>query len=204
MSTQPSQAQRLADMFSIFAPAFLKWQYAGVLVPGMTYPRMNLIHVLAEDGPQIMSVLRDRLGVSARNITVLVDGLEKEGFARRVPHLRDRRATVIELTDAGRAAHRRVYATHADRAAALFATLTPADQEHLARILARLAETLATTSAAEGKPLELDPTGFRVDPHPTPMQDTAVTSSGGPEASGPEDGPAAARSADRGDSTRRG
>src|SRR4029453_13561396 len=74
-----------ADLFSIFAPAFLKWQYAGVLVPGMTYPRMNLIHVLAEDGPQIMSVLRDRLGGSARNITVLVDGLEKEGFAPRVP-----------------------------------------------------------------------------------------------------------------------
>ena len=165
----------------------------------MTYPRMNLIHVLAEDGPQIMSVLRDRLGVSARNITVLVDGLEKEGFARRVPHPNDRRATVIELTDAGHAAHRRVYARHADRAAALFAALSPADQQHLARILARLAETLATTSAAEGKPLDLDPTGFRVDPHPTPMQDIAATSSGGPE-----DGPPAARSADRDDPTRRG
>jgi DNA-binding MarR family transcriptional regulator len=134
-----------------------------VLVPGMTYPRMNLIHVLAEDGPQIMSVLRDRLGVSARNITVLVDGLEKEGFARRVPHPNDRRATVIELSEAGHGAHRRVYARHADRAAALFAALPPADQQHLARILARLAETLATTSAAEGKPLDLDPTGFRVD-----------------------------------------
>ncbi len=160
MSTPPSQAQRLADLFSIFAPAFLKWQYAGVLVPGMTYPRMNLIHVLAEDGPQIMSVLRDRLGVSARNITVLVDGLEREGFARRVPHPNDRRATVIELTDAGQAAHRRVYARHADRAAALFAALSPADQRHLARILARLAKTLAETSAAERKPIDLDPAGF--------------------------------------------
>jgi DNA-binding MarR family transcriptional regulator len=199
MSTPPSHAQGLADLFSVFAPAFLKWQYAGVLVPGMTYPRMNLIHVLAEDGPQIMSVLRDRLGVSARNITVLVDGLEKEGFARRVPHPNDRRATVIELTDAGHAAHRRVYARHADRAAALFAALPPADQQHLARILARLAETLAATSAAEGKPVDLDPTGFRVDPHPTPMQETAITSSGGPEY-----GPAAARFADRGESTRRG
>lgn len=171
MSPPPAQAQRLADLFSIFAPAFLKWQYAGVLVPGMTYPRMNLIHVLAEDGPQIMSVLRDRLGVSARNITVLVDGLEKAGFARRVPHPNDRRATIIELTDAGRAAHRRVYATHADRAAALFAALPRADRQHLARILARLAETLASTSAAEGKPLDLDPAGFRIDPNRTPTQD---------------------------------
>lgn len=168
MSTPPSQAQRLADLFSILAPAFLKWQYAGVLVPGMTYPRMNLVHVLAEDGPQIMSALRDRLGVSARTITVLVDGLEKEGFVRRVPHPRDRRATVIELTEAGRAAHRRVYATHADRAAALFASLAPDDQRDLARTLARLAESLAAASAAEGRPLDLDPTGFRVDDGPVP------------------------------------
>jgi DNA-binding MarR family transcriptional regulator len=163
VSTPPSPALRLAELFSIFAPAFLKWQYAGVLVPGMTYPRMNLIHVLAEDGPQIMSVLRDRLGVSGRNITVLVDGLEREGFVRRVPHPSDRRATVIELTDGGDAAHRRVYARHAERAAALFATLSPADQQHLARILSRLAETLAAASAAEGKPLDLDPAGFRID-----------------------------------------
>jgi DNA-binding MarR family transcriptional regulator len=166
----PSPTQRLADLFSIFAPAFLKWQYAGVLVPGMTYPRMNLIHVLAEDGPQIMSVLRDRLGVSARNITVLVDGLEKEGFARRVPHASDRRATVIELTAAGHAAHRRVYARHADRAAALFAALPHSDQQHLGRILARLAETLAATSAAEGRPIDLDPSGFRVGPRSVPKR----------------------------------
>ena len=161
MSTASPSAQRLADLFSIFAPAFLKWQYAGVLVPGMTYPRMNLIHVLAEDGPQIMAVLRDRLGVSARNITVLVDGLEKEGFVRRTPHPRDRRATVIELTDDGRDVHRRVYATHADRAGALFATLSAADQKHLARILNRLGEGLAATSAAEGKPVELSAAYFR-------------------------------------------
>ena len=54
---------------------------------------MRLIHVIAEDGPQIMSALRDRLGVSARNIAVLVEGLEKEGLARRAPHSTDRRAT---------------------------------------------------------------------------------------------------------------
>jgi DNA-binding MarR family transcriptional regulator len=172
--SKPPAAQHLADLFSIFAPAFLKWQYAGVLVPGMTYPRMNLIHVIAEDGPQIMAALRDRLGVSARNITVLVDGLERDGFVRRVPHPTDRRATIIELTDAGRAAHRNVYATHADRAAALFAALPPTDQRHLTRILLRLAQTLAETSAVEGKPIDLDPAMFR-NTSPTPGRDSGTT-----------------------------
>jgi DNA-binding MarR family transcriptional regulator len=160
-SSSATAAQELADLFSMLAPAFLKWQYAGVLVPGMTYPRMRLIHEIAEDGPQIMSTLGDRLGVSARNITVLVDGLEKEGLARREPHATDRRATLIELTDKGRAAHRAVYATHADRAQTLFATLSQTDQRHLKRILARLADALTETSAAEGKSVDLDPAAFR-------------------------------------------
>jgi DNA-binding MarR family transcriptional regulator len=163
MSTGSSSttSQQLADLFSLFAPAFLKWQYAGILVEGMTYPRMRLIHEIAEDGPQIMSALRDRLGVSARNITVLVDGLEREGLARRAPHSTDRRATLIELTDNGRAAHHAVYAAHADRAQALFATLSATDQRHLKRILGLLADALTETSVAEGRPVDLDPATFR-------------------------------------------
>jgi DNA-binding MarR family transcriptional regulator len=145
----------------VLAPAFLKWQYAGVLVEGMTYPRMRLIHELSEEGPQIMAALRDRLGVSARNITVLVDGLERDGFATRVPHPDDRRATVVELTDKGRAAHRAVYAAHADRAAALFATLGHDDQQALLGLMRRLLDALAATSTAEGRPLNLDTQAFR-------------------------------------------
>jgi DNA-binding MarR family transcriptional regulator len=129
----------------------------------MTYPRMRLIHEIAEDGPQIMSALRDRLGVSARNITVLVDGLEKEGLASRAPHSTDRRATLIELIDKGRAAHHGVYAAHADRAQALFATLSATDQRHLKRILVLLADALTETSVAKGRPVDLDPATFRKD-----------------------------------------
>jgi DNA-binding MarR family transcriptional regulator len=157
----PSTAQRLADLFSVLAPAFLKWQYAGILVEAMTYPRMRLLHELAEEGPQIMATLRARLGVSARNITVLVDGLERDGFVKRVPHPQDRRATLVELTDQGRAAHRTVYATHADRAAALFASLDHDDQQALLGLLRRLLDALAATSTAEGRPLNLDTGAFR-------------------------------------------
>jgi len=151
----------LADLFSVLAPAFLKWRYAGVLVEGMTYPRMRLIHELSEGGPQIMAALRDRLGVSARNITVLVDGLERDGFAKRAPHPDDRRATVVELTDKGRAAHHAVYAAHADRAATLFATLDHGDQQVLLGLMRRLLDALAATSTAEGRPLSLDTEAFR-------------------------------------------
>ena len=157
----PSIAQQLADLFSVLAPAFLKWQYAGVLVEGMTYPRMRLIHELSEEGPQMMTALRDRLGVSARTITVLVDGLERDGFATRAPHPEDRRATLVGLTDKGHAAHHAVYAAHADRAAALFATLDHDDQQALLGLMRRLLDALAATSTAEGRPLNLDTEAFR-------------------------------------------
>jgi hypothetical protein len=90
----------------------------------------------------------------------------KGGIRPGCAHPTDRRATIIELTDRGRAAHRGVYAAHADRAAALFATLTPTDRRHLTRILTRLADALAATSAAEGTPVDLDPAAFRIDPSP--------------------------------------
>jgi DNA-binding MarR family transcriptional regulator len=149
-------SQRVADAFSLFAPAFLKWQYAGVLVEGMTYPRMRLVHQLAEDGPtMMMSALGERLKVTPRNVTVLVDALEKEGLVRRLRHPTDRRATLVEITDAGREAHRQIYAAHAQRAAALFDVLTKDEQEALLQLLEKLRASLVETSAAEGRPLEL-------------------------------------------------
>ena len=100
-------------------------------------------------------------GVSARTITVLVDGLERDGFATRAPHPEDRRATLVGLTDKGRAAHHAVYAAHADRAAALFATLDHHDQQALLGLMRRLLDALAATSTAEGRPLNLDTEAFR-------------------------------------------
>jgi DNA-binding MarR family transcriptional regulator len=129
--------------------------------PRMTYPRMRLIHELSEEGPQIMGASRDKLRVSARTITVLVDGVERDGFAKRVPHPEDRRATLVKLTDKGRAAHRAVYAAHADRAAALFATLDPDDQQALLGLMRQVLDALAATSTAEGRPLNLDTEAFR-------------------------------------------
>ncbi|WP_219825378.1 MarR family winged helix-turn-helix transcriptional regulator [Nonomuraea typhae] len=42
-------------------------------------------------------------GVSSRNVTGLVDTLEHDGLARRVPDAKDRRSVLAEITPAGRA-----------------------------------------------------------------------------------------------------
>jgi DNA-binding MarR family transcriptional regulator len=50
-----------------------------------------------------MSELKEELGVTATNVTALVDSLEKDGLVIRQPHPTDRRATVIELSNKARA-----------------------------------------------------------------------------------------------------
>lgn len=46
-----------------------------------------------------MSEIKEELGVTATNVTALVDSLEKDGLVKRKRHPTDRRATVIELSD---------------------------------------------------------------------------------------------------------
>ncbi len=46
-----------------------------------------------------MSELNKELGVTATNVTALVDSLEKDGLVVRTRHPTDRRATGIELSD---------------------------------------------------------------------------------------------------------
>lgn len=82
-----------------------------------------------------MSSISDELGVTRRNITALVDGLEEEGLVRRLPHPTDRRATVIELTDEGGRTMDTLYDEHRRAVATLFDELSEEDRRELVRLL---------------------------------------------------------------------
>jgi DNA-binding MarR family transcriptional regulator len=45
--------------------------------------------------------LSDELGVTARNVTGLVDALQRDGLVERLPYPNDRRAVLVRLTPAG-------------------------------------------------------------------------------------------------------
>src|ERR1700689_4436603 len=88
----------LARSFAGLSPAYFKWVKSRFTQEGVSFARMKLLGALHRMGPQIMSGLSDELGVTARNVTALVDALEKEGLVRRVPHEKDRRATFLQMT----------------------------------------------------------------------------------------------------------
>jgi len=68
---------------------------------GLTPARTHLLWELFHRGPSPQHVLADALGVTARNVTGLVDGLEETGHVTRERHPSDRRATLVTLTDHG-------------------------------------------------------------------------------------------------------
>lgn len=76
-----------------------------------TLPRFDVMSALYRypDGLK-MSEISELLRVSNGNITGIVDRLAQEGLAERVAVPGDRRASLVQLTDAGRTA----FAIHAD------------------------------------------------------------------------------------------
>lgn len=88
---------------------------------GLTPARAHALMVVAEQGPCTQRVLADALGVTARNVTGLVDALVTTGFVTREAHPADRRAVLVSLTAHGAATVARMTEQKAGLAAQLFA-----------------------------------------------------------------------------------
>jgi DNA-binding MarR family transcriptional regulator len=73
---------------------------------GLSFARYEALMLLfySRRGSLPLGKMGARLQVHPTSVTNLVDGLEQEGLARRLPHPSDRRTTLAEITEAGRRA----------------------------------------------------------------------------------------------------
>ncbi|HZZ47341.1 MAG TPA: MarR family transcriptional regulator [Pseudonocardia sp.] len=71
---------------------------------GLTFARFEVLLLLSwtRSGSMTLSRMRDLLLVHQAAVTNLIDRLEADGLIVRVPHPHDRRATLANITDAGR------------------------------------------------------------------------------------------------------
>ncbi len=120
---------------------------------GLTPPRAHLLWELHGHGPCTQRVLAEALGVSPRNITGLVDGLEATGFVTREPHPSDRRATLVSFTDQGARAAAKLEAGQREFAELLFAGMPDRRFDGLVGGLAEVLDRLRAALA----PAELRP-----------------------------------------------
>lgn len=106
---------------------------------GLSWTRVLALRRLAS-GPQTQRELAERLSADQPYVTLMVDDLERHGLVKRKPHPSDRRAKLVELTAAGRAAAARADAI-LDEPPAELHDLPDADLEAVLRVLEFLART---------------------------------------------------------------
>ncbi|MEO7104676.1 MAG: MarR family transcriptional regulator, partial [Gemmatimonadaceae bacterium] len=98
-------------------------------------------------GGLTMSELSRRLMVTNGNLTGLVDRLVREGLVARVVSPPDRRAQMISLTAAGKAALNAMTPAHAEWITDMFDGLDDTERRQLYRLLGKLKRS--TQAAAE-------------------------------------------------------
>jgi DNA-binding MarR family transcriptional regulator len=116
---------------------------------GLTQSRTRVLWELAHRGSMTQRALADLIGVSARNITGLVDALVATGFVTREPHPTDRRAALVTLTELGTKTTDDLRRRHRELADALFSDM-PAERydrflEDLVEVISRLGRLEAAT-----------------------------------------------------------
>ena len=111
----------------------------------LTPSRHRLLRVVArEPEPQRQTALAAALDVVPRSVTSLVDDLERAGLVERRPDPTDRRATLVAVTDQGRAVLAEADHRRRQHAEELLARLQPAEQDELLRLLHRLVDEPGT------------------------------------------------------------
>jgi DNA-binding MarR family transcriptional regulator len=72
---------------------------------GLTFARYEALVLLAftRRGTLPMGKMGQRLMIHPTSVTNIVDRLEGQGFVRRQPHESDRRTTLVEIAESGRA-----------------------------------------------------------------------------------------------------
>ena len=140
---------RLIELFWTLGPAFTRWAESHMNRPGITPQRMRLMVLLYENGPMMMSDLGDGMGVTATNVTALVDALEKDEMVVRKGHLTDRRATMIELTSKAEKQLTEGCTEFRDRVSELFSIFSDAEQEQFLKFLLRTRQALIERNILE-------------------------------------------------------
>jgi DNA-binding MarR family transcriptional regulator len=108
---------------------------------GLSLAQYHLLGPLGA-GPRTNRELAEQAGISAPTATRMIDGLLERELVSRLEDPSDRRAVVISLTEAGRAAlNRKARATRKVRER-IAAAIEPDEQEFAAELLRRLAAVM--------------------------------------------------------------
>ncbi len=116
-----------------------------------------LLSATVEEGsdrapPRAPAELAEMAGVTRATMTGLIDTLEKDGFVRREPDPRDRRAMLVHLTPKGEAFTEELLPGYFRRVAMIMAPLNARERNELLRLLLKVRQGIADAGAVDQPP----------------------------------------------------
>jgi DNA-binding MarR family transcriptional regulator len=127
----------IAELVAAFPDLCHAWdRWVAACLPGdaVSYARMRLLNALKRDGEQTMGQIAAALDVTPRRVTALVDAMEGDALVARRPSPRDRRSTLVGLTEAGVRQQQLGWERHQAEVAVAFSDLSEDDRVRLERI----------------------------------------------------------------------
>jgi MarR family 2-MHQ and catechol resistance regulon transcriptional repressor len=118
---------------------------------GLTMSQFGAMEALYHIGPLHQHELGEKILRSSGNITLIVDNLERHGYAERRRDTDDRRFITVHLTPKGRRLIRDIFPSHVSAIEEEMGALTAEEQEDLGRLCRKLG--LREGTARSDRPL---------------------------------------------------
>lgn len=130
--------ETLNQLLTEFYDKMSSWEQSVVKETGYTLAQVHTIEVLGVHGQMRMKELAGKLGITTGTLTVQVDKLVIAGLIERLPHVVDRRAIVVALTDKGQQIHLRHNQLHLDLVKDLTINVESEEEEKLIATLTKM------------------------------------------------------------------
>jgi DNA-binding MarR family transcriptional regulator len=140
----------VATEFFALAHSLKRMVNARCRAAGLSYARVQVLHVLDDRGTTRIGDISEHLDVAARTMTSTIDGMVRDGLVARRTDPRDGRAVLVEMTPPGRATFDRVIAIRDAVLAEVFASLGPDDRDRLLELVRTLAGETAKAGEVAG------------------------------------------------------
>ena len=134
------QSESLPELFWSVARRLRAATVATLEPFGLAPSHARALGVIFRRGPIRPSVLSERLRVSPRAATDVLDALQDHGLIEREADPADRRATIVRLTAEGERVGKAIHDARAAESERVFGELSVQDREQLRRILTEMAE----------------------------------------------------------------
>lgn len=134
---------------------------------GLTGPQSEALRILDNKGAMSSAALSRKLYVTPSNVTGIIDRLEKKGLVERIRKPRDRRVSLVTLTDKGRTLYQSLPASIESK---LISGLDDMDLEQVTRLHEEIHKILDILDAYKYEPKVLgDSVDMRVNAEEYPQ-----------------------------------